>query len=234
MLKEGMIEKRNYPSNLHFKIPCIYMAYTKYMHGICHTYTRRSDLSFLTAFKAAINVGWTVKTCTLHGISGQLLDSTQKAWFIVRQDIHGISMVYTMYIPCIFMQWSLASPLSCPAALGSLRPGLPSELFSFGHREVAHTRLGPSKVPQPGVDLVNMAAPPWGWASTIGTAALKSVLLSAAVLMRNSWGCISVQKAWNEWNSAEEVLNPPDVESGNRWGLVYPVNSFRFHEASSL
>ncbi len=58
------------------------------------------------------------------------------------------------------MQWSLASPLSCPAALGSLRPGLPSELFSFGHREVNHTRLGPSKVPQPGVDLVNMAAPP--------------------------------------------------------------------------
>ena len=39
-------------------------------------------------------------------------------------------------------------------------PGLPSKLFSFGHREVAHTRLGPPKVPQPGVDLVNMGAPP--------------------------------------------------------------------------
>ena len=72
--------------------------------------------------------------------------------------------VYSWYIPCIYyaytMRWSLASPLSCPSALGSLRPGLPSELFSFGHREVAHTRLGPSKVPQTGVDLVNMAAPP--------------------------------------------------------------------------
>jgi len=100
------------------------------------------------------------------------------------------TVVYSWYIPCIYyaysMRWSLASPLSCPAALGSLRPGLPSELFSFGHREVAHTRLGPSKVPQPGVDLVNMAAPPWGWASTIGTAALKSVLLSVAVLMWKS------------------------------------------------
>ena len=86
------------------------------------------------------------------------------------------------------MRWSLASLLSCPAALGSLRPGLPSVLFSFGHREVAHTRLGPSKVPQPGVDLVNMAAPPLlgGRACTIVTAALKSVLLSAAVLMWNS------------------------------------------------
>ncbi len=81
------------------------------------------------------------------------------------------------------MRRSLASPLSCPSALGSLRLGLPSELVSFGHREAAHVRLGPSKVPHPGVDLVNMAAPPLGRASTIGTAALKSVLLSAAVLM---------------------------------------------------
>jgi hypothetical protein len=84
------------------------------------------------------------------------------------------------------MRWLLAIPLSCPSAFGSLRPGLPSELLSFGLREATHARLGPSKVPQPGIDLVNMAAPPRGWASTIGTAALKSVLLSAAVLMWNS------------------------------------------------
>ncbi len=109
------------------------------------------------------------------------------------QDNHSIALkrhdllsdriykVYTMYIPCIYyayaMRRSLASPLSCPSALGSLRPGLPSELLSFGHREAAHARLGPSKVPQPGVDLVNMAALLRGRASTIGTAALKSVLL---------------------------------------------------------
>ncbi len=95
-----------------------------------------------------------------------------------------------LYIPCIYyaytMRRSLAIPFSCPSALGSLRPGLPSELVSFGHREAAHARLGPSKVPQPGVDLVNMAAPPRGRASTIRTVALKSVLLSAAVLMWNS------------------------------------------------
>ncbi len=146
-------------------------------------------------------------------------------------------MVYSWYIPCIYytytIQRSLASPLSCPSALGSLRLGLPSELLSFGHRKAAHARLGPSKDPQPGVDLVNMAAPPRGRACTIGTAALKSVLLSVAVLMWTSWSCVSVQKAWNEWNSAEEVLNPPNVESGNRWGLTYPVNSFRFHDSSS-
>ncbi len=84
------------------------------------------------------------------------------------------------------MRRSLASPLSCPSALGSLRPRLPSELVSFGHRKAAHARLGPSKVSQPGVDLVNMTAPTLGRASTIGTAVLKSVLLSAAVLMWNS------------------------------------------------
>ena len=75
-----------------------------------------------------------------------------------------IYKVYSRYIPCIYyaylMRWSLASPLSCPSALGSLRRGLPSELLSFGHREAAHARLGPSKVPQPGLALVNMAAPP--------------------------------------------------------------------------
>ncbi len=124
-----------------------------------------------------------------------------------------ICKVYSRYIPCIYyaytMRRSLASQLSWPSALGSLRQGLPSELLSFGHREAAHARLGPSKVPQPGVDLVNMAAPPRGWTCTIGTAALKSVLPSAAVLMWNSWGCISVQKGWNELNSAKEVLNPP-------------------------
>ena len=75
------------------------MTYTKYMHGICHTYTtgRCSDLSVLTGFKAAINVRWNVNTCAQHDISGQQLDSTQKAWFIVRQDIPGIFPVYTTH-----------------------------------------------------------------------------------------------------------------------------------------
>jgi hypothetical protein len=103
-----------------------------------------------------------------------------------------IYKVYSRYMTSIYysytMRRSLASPLSCPSALGSLRPRLPSELLSFGHREASHARLGPSKVPQPGVDLVNMAAPPRGHgrASTIGTAALKSVPLTANVLMWNS------------------------------------------------
>ncbi len=38
MLKQEMFRKHNSPSKLHIKIPGIYMTYTKYMHGICHTY----------------------------------------------------------------------------------------------------------------------------------------------------------------------------------------------------
>ncbi len=89
--------------------------------------------------------------------------------------------------------------VSCPSEallLGSLslpvRLGLPM-LLCFGHKEAAHAslrlRLGPSKVPRPGVDLVNMAPRGHGSrASTIGTvtAAFKRVLLSDAVLRWNS------------------------------------------------
>jgi hypothetical protein len=93
---------------------------------------------------------------------------------------------YTRYIPCIYqtytMRRSLASPLSCPSALGSLGPGLPSDLLCFDHREAAQARLGPSKVPQPGVDLVNMAAPPRGRTRTICTAALKRARIPCELL----------------------------------------------------
>ncbi len=50
-----------------------------------------------------------------------------------------IYQVYTSYIPGIYnaytMLRSLASPLSCPSALGSLRQGLLLDLLSFGHIE---------------------------------------------------------------------------------------------------
>ncbi len=144
---------------------------------------------------------------------------------------------YTRYTPCIYytytMQWSLATLLSCPPALGSLWLRLPSDLLSFGHREAAKARLGQSKLPQPGVDLINMAAPPRVRASTICTAALLCRWSVGCCTYVNSWVRISVQKAWNWRNSAEEVLKPSYSESGNRWGLVYPVNSLWLHDSSN-
>ncbi len=101
-----------------------------------------------------------------------------------------------MYIP---VTWQSGCD---PRLFGSIGQGIPSDLLSLGHREASHARLGQSKVPQPGVDLVNMAAPPCGRACTIGTATLKSIPLLTAVLMWNSWGCISVQK-WFQLSSSK-------------------------------
>jgi hypothetical protein len=75
------------------------MTYIMYMYGICITYTSFSDPLVLQGFKEEINTGCIGNTCVLHGFSGQLLDSTQKALFTLGQDIPGIYKVYTMYIP---------------------------------------------------------------------------------------------------------------------------------------
>ncbi len=135
-----------------------------------------------------MEVGRTWYACTPHGITGQQL-KFHKRYVLFKA---GIYMIYTMFIRCIYHVYtsrkSLASagPLCGPRSFGSIRQRLPLDLLSFGYRVAPHARLGPSKVPLPGVDLVNMAAPPRGRASTISTAALKSVTLTAAVLMWNS------------------------------------------------
>jgi hypothetical protein len=105
-----------------------------------------------------------------------------KSYVSLTARIYVIYHVYTMYIPCIYHVYT--SHMTVRA------------------RFVAHARLAASdwdflqvqifsvlvteRPPWAGADLVNMAAPPRGRASTIGTAALKSVQLSAAVLMWNS------------------------------------------------
>jgi hypothetical protein len=56
-----------------------------------------------------------------------LLDRTYHVYTGIFLVYTGISVVYTM-------RNSRASLLGCPSAFGSLRPGLPSDLLSFGHR----------------------------------------------------------------------------------------------------
>ncbi len=66
--------------------------------------------------------------------------------------IHGIYHVYNMHIQC---DGHLRARLVAhPRLEASDRD------FRRSFSVLAHTRLGPSKVPQPGVDLVNMATPP--------------------------------------------------------------------------
>ncbi len=170
------------------------MTYTMYMHDICITYTSFSALLVLQTFSEAINTGWFGNhVCSMDFQDNNLIAPKRHDLLSDR-----IYQGYPRYIPAMLR--TLASLLSRLEALD--RDFL--DLLCFGHREAAHARLGLSKVsqPGPGVDLVNMAAPPWGRARTIGTAALRSVPLLAAVLMWNNWGCISVQK-WFQLPSSE-------------------------------
>ena len=88
--------------------------------------------------------------------------------------IPGIYQVYTRYRLWIYNVKDTSWPSELPISAWNLEAWDRDFLWIFSvlAREAAHSRLGPSKVPPPGVDLVNMAAPPRGTASTIGTAAL--------------------------------------------------------------
>ncbi len=46
-----------------------------------------------------------------------------------------------------------------PSAPGRFRLGHSANPFGLDDRKATHSRLGPAKVPQPGVDLINMAPP---------------------------------------------------------------------------
>ncbi len=79
--------------------------------------------------------------------------------------IIGICPVYACHISSaglFLFSWPLG-PLpgisGLPSAQGRFRPGLSANPFSLGDRKATHSKLGPAKVPQPGVDLTNMAAP---------------------------------------------------------------------------
>jgi hypothetical protein len=60
-------------------------------------------------------------------------------------------------MPVIYLQ--LDSSSSAGRLLGRFRPGLYANPSGLGDRKATHSRLGPAKVPQPGVDIINMAAP---------------------------------------------------------------------------
>ena len=75
----------------------------------------------------------------------------------------GICQVYACHISSaglFLFSWLLPGISGLSSAPGRFRPGLianPSR-FGLGDRKATHSRLGPAKVPQPGVDLINMAA----------------------------------------------------------------------------
>ena len=76
----------------------------------------------------------------------------------------GTCQVYACHIVQLaaFESASAARPISglpgLPSAPGRSRPGLSADPLGFGDRKATNSRLGPAKVPQPGVDLIYMAA----------------------------------------------------------------------------
>ncbi len=73
----------------------------------------------------------------------------------------GICQVYTCHISSagfFLFSWLLPGISGLPSAPGRFRTGLSANPFDLGDRKATHSRLGPAKVPQPGVDLINMAA----------------------------------------------------------------------------
>ncbi len=80
----------------------------------------------------------------------------------------GICQVYAWHIYSVAAGVAsglvtFSSPLpvisGLPTALGRFRLGLFANPFGLGDRKATHSRLGSAKVPQPGVDLIHMAAP---------------------------------------------------------------------------
>ena len=94
-----------------------------------------------------------------------------------------------------------------------------ADLLHFSNRETGNTRLGPAKVPQPSVDLINMAASARSLARSVSTAKCKVPTLSCSVLIWNGGGGVAIKEARKEWNPTKKVLNLANIESRNRGGI---------------
>ena len=91
--------------------------------------------------------------------------------------IHSLSSSF-----CLLLSTSVQSPLE-PFISGSLLP-----LSSFLHIESTQSRFAPSKLPQPWVDLIHIAATPAIRRRRVGTAHWEACILALAVAVRN---CLS-------------------------------------------
>jgi hypothetical protein len=111
-----------------------------------------------------------------------------------------------------------------------------ADLFGFGDRKTTNTRLEPAIVPQPGVDLIHMAAPARSLARAVGTPKFESLLLrlSRSVLVWNGRRGIAMKKARKEWHLPKKVLYPTDVESRDRRGFIQLLNSVRLHSSRGM
>ena len=86
--------------------------------------------------------------------------------------------------------------------------------------QVAYARLATSKLPQPSVNLIDVAASPSILCSCVCTSCCETCTLVPAVLVRDSWSRIAIQKAGYQGDSAHQVLGLGHVETRCRGWFV--------------
>ncbi len=83
--------------------------------------------------------------------------------------------------------------------------------------QASQAGLAAPKLPQPRVDLINIAAPPSVRCSRVGTAIWEAWMLAPAEYVRDCWSRFTSQKQWHKRNSAHHILDIGHVEAGG-WG----------------
>ena len=126
------------------------------------------------------------------------------------------------YVGIILGRSTLAGPPGLPTTLRSVTPAPLADLHRFSNGETSNPRLGSSKVPQPSVDLIYMAASARfkSLDRPVGTAELEVQTLSSSVLVWNGGGGVAIKEAWKERNQTKNVFNFANVESRYRGGFI--------------
>ena len=102
----------------------------------------------------------------------------------------------------------LAGQTGLPGAFCRSTPAPLADLLSFSNRETGNARLGASKVPQPSVDLIYMAASARSLTTgrSVSTAEFEVPTLSCSVLVWNSGGGVAIKEAGKEWHPTKNML----------------------------
>ncbi len=80
--------------------------------------------------------------------------------------------------------------------------------------QAAQARLATSKLPQPRVDLIDVAATPAILLCCVCTTCRETQILVLAVLVRDCLSCVSIQKAGHQGDSANQIPGVSHAETG--------------------
>ena len=141
-------------------------TYWWYITGLCFTYDR--SIPGISWFSVCL-CNYIEKVDETTGTTWSRGGHRKHPW-----EEHLTQKVYTTgnkvwYMTSIYLSYLISCTLPGLAGLGSVpgrfRPGLAADPLSFSDRKASNSRLGPAKVPQQGVDLINMTSPagslPW-------------------------------------------------------------------------